>query len=78
MFAVGRTEDGSSNDPTRTAVTSGLAAEFANSGEPHFEQKRWRILLPLSAVLTNSLGCPEISIAAVGTSKFTKPLAEMR
>jgi hypothetical protein len=34
MFIVGRTEDGSSNAPARTAVTSGLMDEFANSGEP--------------------------------------------
>jgi hypothetical protein len=77
MFIVGRTEEGSSNVPTRTAVTSGLADEFANRGDPHLGQKRCRILLPLSAVLANSLNCPEISIAAVGTSKFTMPLADM-
>lgn len=77
MFMVGRTEEGSSNDPTRTAVTSGLADEFANRGDPHLGQKRCRILLPLSAVLSNSLSCPDISIAAVGASRFTMPLAEM-
>ena len=78
MFIVGRTEEGSSNVPARTAVTSGLVDEFAKSGDPHVGQKRCRILLPLSAVLTNSLNCPEILIAAVGTSKFTMPLAAMR
>lgn len=78
MFIVGCTEERSSNVPARTAVTSGLAAEFANSGDPQVGQKRWRILLPLSAVLANSLTCPEISSAAVGTSKFTRPLADRR
>ena len=77
MFIVGRTEEGSSNAPTRTAVTCGLADEFANRGDPHLGQKRCRIWLPLSAVLANSLNCPEISIAAVCTSKFTMPLADM-
>jgi hypothetical protein len=78
MFMVGRTEEGSSNAPTRTPVTSGLVAEFANKGDPHVGQKRCRIWLPLAAVLTNSVNCPEISSAAVGTSKFTWPLADMR
>jgi len=77
MFIVGRTEEGSSNVPTRTAVTSGLADEFAKRGHPHVGQKRCCILLPLSAVLANSLNSPEISIAAVGASKFTIPLADM-
>jgi hypothetical protein len=77
MFTVGRTEEGSSNAPARTAVTSGLVDEFANRGDAHLGQKRCRIELPLSAVLMNSLVCPEISIAAVGTSKFTIPLAEV-
>ena len=76
MFIVGCTEEGSSNAPARTAVTSGLADEFANSGEPQLGQKRCRILLPLSAILVNSLKCPEISIATLGTSKFTRPLAD--
>lgn len=76
IFIVGRTEDGSSSDPTRTAVTSGLANEFANIGEPQVGQKRCRILLPLCAVLSNSLNGPEIASAAVGTSKFTMPLAD--
>lgn len=76
MFIVGRTAEGSSNAPTRTAVTCGLADEFANSGDPHLGQKRCCILLPLSAVLANSLNCPETSIAAVATSKFTMPLAD--
>jgi hypothetical protein len=77
MFIDGRTEDGSFNDPARTAVSSGLADEFANSGDPHLGQNRCRILLPLSAVLSNSLICPETSIAAVGTIKFTMPLADV-
>jgi hypothetical protein len=78
MFIAGRTEEGSSNAPTRTAVTSGLTDEFANSGDPHVGQNRCRILLPLSAVLSNSLTRPEISIAAVGMSIFTRPLADRR
>jgi hypothetical protein len=78
MFIVGCTEDGSSSVPTRTAVTSGLVEEFANRGDPHFGQNRCRILFPLSALLANSLSCPEISSAAEGTSMFTKPLADMR
>jgi hypothetical protein len=77
MFIVGRTEEGSSNDPARTAVTSGLADAFANRGDPHLGQKRCRISLPLCAVLTNSVNCPAIASAAVGTSKFTMPLADM-
>ena len=77
MFIVGRTEEGSSSVPTRTAVTCGLADEFANRGDPHLGQKRCVISLPLSAVLANSLNCPEISIAAVGRSTFTMPLADM-
>jgi hypothetical protein len=77
MFIVGRTEEGSFSEPARTAVSSGLADEFANRGDPHLGQNRCRILLPLSAVLSNSLICPEISIAPVGTIKFTMPLADV-
>lgn len=77
MFIVGRTEEGSSSDPARTAVSSGLADEFANRGDPHLGQNRCRILLPLSAVLSNSLIWPETSIAAVATIKFTMPLGDV-
>ena len=78
MFMVGRTEEGSSNAPTRTAVTSGRLDEFANSGDPHVGQKRCRIGLPLAAVLANSLNSPEISSACVGTIRFARPFADNR
>lgn len=78
MFIVGCTEEGSSNAPTRTAVTSGRLDELANNGDPHVGQKRWRIGLPLAAVRANSLNCPEISSACVGTIRFARPFADRR
>jgi len=77
MFTVGRTEEGSSKVPARTTVNCGRADELADSWQPQLGQKRCRISFPLLAVLVNSLSCPEISSAAVGTSILTVPLADM-
>src|SRR5260221_11311338 len=43
----------SSKLPTRTTMASGRLDDSLNSGVPHLAQKRRRIVLPLSAVLTD-------------------------
>src|SRR5580692_10584066 len=75
MFITGRTDDGSSRVPARTTVNCGRPDGFANRCEPQRGQNRRRISLPLSAVLTYSLSCPELSSPDVGTSTFVVPFA---
>src|SRR5258708_3760950 len=48
----------SSKLPTRTTMASGRLDDSLNSGVPHLGQKRRRIMLPLSAVLTYSATSP--------------------
>jgi hypothetical protein len=74
IFINGRTDEGSSKLPARTTVNCGRADELAKSCEPHRGQKRRMILLPLSAVLVNSLSSPAISSALVETRALTDPL----
>jgi hypothetical protein len=61
----GRTISGSSNAPTRTTMKSGRLDDALNSCVPHFEQKRRRIVAPLSAVLTYSLTSPVMLMLSV-------------
>src|SRR5258708_32435871 len=60
MNPAGRPISGSSNAPARTTMRSGWPSASLNNGVPHLGQKRRRITLPLSAVLTYSLTSPGI------------------
>jgi hypothetical protein len=57
---AGRPISVSSNAPAWTTMRSGWLSASLNSGVPHLGQKRRRIALPLSAVLTYSLTSPVI------------------
>ncbi|MCF3947443.1 hypothetical protein L2A60_12220 [Acidiphilium iwatense] len=74
----GRPISGSSNAPTRTTIRFGRDSDSLNNGVPHLGQKRRRMTLPLSALLTYSLTSPVISKASVLNIALIDALPEDR
>ena len=58
MKVAGPPTSRSSRAPTRTTIISVREEEWLNKGVPHLGQKRRRMVLPLSAVLTYSPTSP--------------------
>jgi len=75
MLAVGVTAEGSSSVPGRTTVIPGRPDESEKTCVPHWPQKRRVTSFPLSAVLVCQASSPVTSMASLGKTALTVPLA---